>query len=261
LTIDKKRVVVVIQNIAKALEILSCFSLNEPELGVSELASRLAMHKSTVYRVLQTFEQCGFVVKNIPNQKYRLGFKLFDLGAVVIAKLEVRDVAFPFMQILCAETRETIALNIANNDERVCIEKSESPESTRNVIPIGYRNPIYLTAAGKALFAFFAEADIERIIMSKELRERAVGGPVDTTALRNELKQIKERGYALSHSDVSPGTSAVAVPVYNYEQRVVAALSTHGPENRFGSDRLEFLIANTLDIAKQISVRLGWKHS
>ncbi|MCL5934998.1 MAG: IclR family transcriptional regulator [Firmicutes bacterium] len=145
--------ITIIKNIGKALEILSSFTIYEPELGISEIAAKLGMYKSTVYRTLKTLEQYGFVIQNIHNQKYRLGFKLFDLGTVVISKLEVRDVALPFMQSLCAKTRETIALNVMDNDERVCIEKVESTESIKNVIPIGYRNPIYLTAAGKLLLS------------------------------------------------------------------------------------------------------------
>ncbi|MDQ7095423.1 IclR family transcriptional regulator [Desulfosporosinus sp. PR] len=255
----KEKPVTVIQNIARALEILSCFSINQPELGISEIATQLGIYRSTVYRVLKTLEQYGYVIQNSQNQRYRLGFKFFDLGTVVISKLEVRDVALPYMQRLCAETRETIALNVADNDERVCIEKVESPESIRNVIPIGYRNPIYFTAAGKALLAFYAEGDLERIISSKRLQESALGKSIDVDSFRNELRLIAQRGYALSHSEVSAGTSAVAAPIYNYEQHVIASLSTHGPEHRFMDKGLEILIEKTVDTAREISIRLGWK--
>lgn len=247
-----------IKNISKALEILSSFTIYEPELGVSEIAAKLSMYKSTVYRTLKTLEQYGFVIQNIQNSKYRLGFKLFDLGNVVISRLEVRDVAHPFMQSLCAKTRETIALNVMDNDERVCVEKVESTESIKNVIPIGYRNAIYLSAAGKALLAYLPENQIRRIINKQPLKLTALGKPVETEILFKELQLISKQGYAWSNSEVSLGASAVAAPIHNHTNSVIASISMHGPEQRFNNERLETFIRAILDAANDISARLGW---
>lgn len=256
-----KKNVTVIKNIGRALEVLSSFTINEPELGVSEIAAKLGIYKSTVYRILKTLEQYGFVIQNIHNQKYRLGFKLFDLGAAVISKLEVRDVALPFMQKLCSETRESVALNVIDNDERVCIEKVESPESIKNVIPIGYRCPLHLSAGGKVLLAYLPENEIKRIIYKKQLKHTAAGKPIDPDNLYKELQLITKQGYAFSNNEVSIGASAVAAPIRNYTNSVIASISVHGPEQRFNKERLETLIKGIVETTNSISVRLGWINS
>lgn len=252
---DKK--ITVISNIGRALEVLCSFNASEPELGVSEISAKLGIYKSTVYRILKTLEHYGFVIQNVQNQKYRLGFKLFDLGTAVISRLEVRDVALIYMQCLCSKLKETVALNVMDNDERVCIDKAETTESIRNVVPIGYRNPIYLSAGGKVLLAHLQENEIKRIINTKELKYAISGKPINPEALFRELQLIVKQGYAFSSNEISLGASAVAAPIRNYTNSVIASISVHGPEQRFDEERLETIIKEVVETANSISARLG----
>lgn len=248
----------IIQNIGKALEVLCCFTRSEPELGISEVAAKLNMYKSTTYRILKTMEHYGFVVQGIDNQKYRLGFKLFDLGTVVISGLEVRDVALPFMRSLCEKTNETVALNIMDGNDRVCIEKVDSSQSLRNVIPIGFRNPIYLAAAGKVLLAYSSNDIIHKIIYHNELINTMSGKIIDPDKLYIELQEIRDRGYTFSNKEVSNDSSAVAAPIRNHTNTVVASLSIHGPEHRFTDERKRYFLNELIATAHNISVRSGW---
>lgn len=248
-----------IQSVDKALEILCCFSIDEPEQGVSELALKLSMYKSTIYRILKTLEERGFVIQNVANQKYRLGFKLFYLGAAVISKLVVRDVALPLMQELSDKTKETVTLNIVDDDYRVCIEKVESTEAVRNFVQLGGRNPLYLAGSGKLLLAYLHEREIERIITGKDLGSTVLGKRILGNDLREELALIRQQGYAVSHSERNIGSSSVAAPIRNHEGKVIAGISISGPESRFTVERLVMLIAETVNTSNQISYRLGWK--
>jgi len=249
----------IIQSIDKAVDILCCFSISEPEIGISELASRLALYKSTVHRTLRTLEERGFIVQNPQNQKYRLGFKLFELGNAVIAKLEVREVALPLMRQLGFSTSETVTLNVRDDDDRVCIEKVEGTESVRIVVQIGLRAPIYVAAPGKVLLAYLPADDIERILKGN-LGYTATGERREKQALRDELSLIKERGYSLSASERSVGTLAVAAPIRNHEGKVIACIGLSGPESRFNDRRMdEGLITETVNMALEISRRLGWR--
>lgn len=255
----KKNDTTIIQSVDKALDILSCFSISEPEFGVTQLATRLGMYKSSVFRTLKTLEQRGFVVQDANTQKYRLGFKLFDLGTAVISGLEVRTVALPLMQGLCSRTKETVTLDIADNDERVCIEKVEGTESVRAFVQIGLRHPLYIAASGKLLLAYMPQEDIERILSKKTFHATATGRVVDPLLLRTELAEIACRGYSFSNGERSMGTSAYAAPIRNHEGKVIASLSISGPESRFTDERKEMLLSEILRTVKDISAHLGWR--
>lgn len=255
----KKERTSTIQSVDKALDILCSFSVEEPELGITELASKLGLYKSTIHRILKTLEDRGFIVQNFENQKYRLGFKLFDLGNAVVSRLEVKDVALPLMKELSAKTRETVTLNIIDNDQRVCIEKVESSEAVRNFVQIGGRNPLYLAASGKVLLAFLPNEEIERIIASKDLGVTVLGQLIKQDTLRSELQLIRQRGYAISKSERSLGSTSVAAPIRNHDGTVVAGISVSGPESRFNEVTLGSIISEVMETAKRISNRLGWR--
>lgn len=248
-----------IQSLDKAIDVLCSFSVNEPELGISEIAARLSMYKSTVHRILKTLEERGFVVQSLQNQKYRLGFKLFDLGYTVVSGLEVREVALPLMREVSANTRETVTLNIVDNYERVCIEKVESTEAVRNFVQIGGRNPLWLAGSGKLLLAYLPEEETERIIRGRNLGVTVQGKHITERELREELVLIRERGYAVSHSERNIGSASVSAPIRNHEGICIAGISISGPESRFTEDRLPMLIEQVTVTAKNISNRLGWK--
>ncbi|MHB1653151.1 MAG: IclR family transcriptional regulator [Desulfitobacteriaceae bacterium] len=248
-----------IQSVEKALEILKCFSIKTPELGVSELASRLGLYKSTVHRMIKTLEDQNFIVQNVQNQKYRLGFILFDLGRAVVSNLEVRNVALPYMQDLSVLTKETVTLNIVDNDERVCIEKVESTSSVRDFVQIGLRNPLFIASSGKLLLAYFPFNERERLISEKNLGVTVQGRLIETKALHEELELIVKNGYSFSTNERCIGTSSLAVPIRNNEGTVIAALSVSGPESRFTVENIDFLISKTWATAEKISQCLGWK--
>jgi IclR family KDG regulon transcriptional repressor len=99
-----------VQSVIRAMQILECFILEKPEQPLRELAEQTKLSKSTVYRLLSTLAVCGYIKQDELSQKYSLGFKLFNLGAVFAANISLRDTAFPFMRKLCNEVSETIVM-------------------------------------------------------------------------------------------------------------------------------------------------------
>lgn len=248
-----------INSVERALDVLGCFSIDVPELGISEIAKLLGMYKSTIHRTLKTLEDRGFVIQNLQNQKYRLGFRLFDLGSAVISKLEVRDIALPVMNILSAQTKETVTLNVVENDERVCIEKVESIEAVRSFARVGRRNPLYLGASGKSLLAFLPKADIERILFVENLGLTVLGRLVKQEELSSELELIRKQDFAFSSNERDSGSNSIAAPIRNHQGIVIAGIGISGPESRFREERLKVLTSAVIQAAKDISLRLGFK--
>lgn len=244
----------------KVVEILDCFSNEQPELGVTEIANKLEMYKSTIFRILKNMERNGLISQNQHNLKYRLGFKLLELGNIVLTGLQIRHIALPKMQELNNATRETITLNVVENNMRVCIEKLDSPEPVRNFDQsVGGRNPLYLGAAGKVLFAYLPDQQIELILSQKKREKTILGYEVSAETLREQIKQIRQQGFASFSNERSKGAASVAAPICNHEGEVVAGISLSGPEYRFVGERLESLTQDVISAAEEISARLGWK--
>jgi IclR family transcriptional regulator, KDG regulon repressor len=90
-----------VQSVERAMQILECFTLQKSQQSLGELANQTKLSKSTVYRLLSTLSGCGYIKQDELTQKYSLGFKLFNLGAVVVGNVSLRDTALPFMRKLC----------------------------------------------------------------------------------------------------------------------------------------------------------------
>lgn len=246
-----------IRSVERVCDILGCFTLEHPELGISELSRLTGMYKSTVFRIIQTLESRGMLVQDLKSKKYVLGFKIFELGAVAGSNMEVRRVALPFMEELGERTRETINLNIEHMEERVCIEMVESREAIRNFVQVGIRSPLYFGATGKTLLAFLPQDRIDAVI-SRGMVSPVDGKVIDRKELMSQLSEIRQRHYCASQEERVMGAASVCAPIKDYSNRVVAVLTISGPAARFTPDRLPKLVSEVKETALIISRRLGF---
>ncbi|MBF7084615.1 IclR family transcriptional regulator [Desulfallas sp. Bu1-1] len=240
-----------IKAVERVIDILDCFTLEKSELGISEISRLTGMYKSTAFRIVQTLINRGVLVQNPESKKFMLGFKVFELGAVASANIEIRKVARPLMEELGNRTRETINLSIEHLGERVCIEMVESKEAVRNFVQVGMRGPLHVGATGKVLLAFLPPEQLGQIVQK-------VDESVDREKLLTQLSEIRDKHYSVSHEERVVGATAVSAPVKDHSGRVVAALTVSGPSMRFPDDRVNELINEVKECALKISKRLGY---
>ena len=243
-----------VQSVERALRIMECFTLENPQRSLGELAAETNLSKSTIYRLLATLAICGYIKQDKQTQKYSLGFKLFNLGAVVSGNMSLRDTALPFMKRLSEELSETIDLNIIEADQRVCIEMVESSEEIRNIVKVGQRNVLWTGASGKILLANLEETERKRIIAdAKKLNQL----PIEEIVLENELEIIRKQGFVLSIDDRLKGSFAIASPVFDHTRRLIGGLTAAGPIHRLSEDRKPFIIKQVMYTAYKISESMG----
>src|SRR5229473_2227938 len=201
-----------LSSVANSLRLIKAFSEDEYEIGISDLAKRLGLAKSTVHRLASTLLEEGMLEQNPGDGKYHLGLALFELGAMVRRKMDFTMEARPFLRTLMEKTGETVHLAILDHDSILYIITHESKQALRMGSKVGTRVPVHSTAVGKALLAFQPEEEIERII--------ARGLPVSApnNAVDDEESEI--------------GLRAIAAPVRIYSGNVVAAISIAGPVHR-----------------------------
>ncbi len=245
-----------IQSVQRAAAILRCFTTTDAEQGVTALSQQLGLHKSTVSRLLSTLQQEGFVEQNPETGKYHLGMTLVTLAGIVLDRLDLRELAQPYLNELAERTQETVNLAILSEHECMNIAGAPSPRPIQYVGRIGRRTPLHCTSAGKVLLAYLPP-EAREAILPAELPRYTGQTVVDHQLLAQTLVQIRQQGYAVTHQEHQEGLSTVAAPLFDHTGRVVAALVVSGPTYRIGPDEVEQVAAAVRQTAGNISRQLG----
>lgn len=221
-----------VKSLARALRVLECFSVEEPELGITEIARRLDMQKSTIHNIVRTFEKNGYIVQNPKTNKYYLGFKILHLGYIVNHHMGLRDIFLPYMRQIAESAHEVCYFGMLDNQEVLYIEAVYPPsqQQTRNIL--GERAPLYCTGLGKAMLAHLPQEQIEQVLRG-EMKAYTPFTLCDADVLRNNLEEIRTNGYAVDNMEHEFGVRCVAVPVFGANGQVMAAVSVSGPSPRF----------------------------
>jgi DNA-binding IclR family transcriptional regulator len=246
-----------IQSIERAAALMRCFTEVEPELGVTELSQRLGLHKSTVMRVLSTLQKEGFVGRNPTSGKYRLGLGLISLAGVALGRVDVRAAAYPHLDELVAQTRESANVAVRDGAEAVIVLNNPSPNPVRYVNWIGRRLPLHCTSSGKVLLADLS-ADERIALLPQPLRRHTGQTTISFPQLEEELTCVAARGYALAIEEYEQGYSAIAAPIRRHDGRVAGALSVSGPAFRLPAATLSGFVDVLCTTARRISAEMGF---
>lgn len=251
---DHKR----LSSVATAIALLKAFSEDEVEIGVSTLAKRLGVAKSTVHRLAVTLVSEGMLEQNPENEKYRLGIALFGLGALVRRRMDVSTEAKPHLFALRESTGETVHLAVLDRTEIMYVYNLESTHAIRMRSDIGVRKPAYCTAEGLAMLAFQEPSLVDEIV-AKGLKARTPKTNTDPQAFRRVLAQVRERGFALEDGESELGMRSIAAPVRNGSGEAVAAIGVAGPVQRLSDEALAAFAPKVLEVAETISLRMGYR--
>jgi len=257
----KKKSQETLKSVEKALQILETFSIDTPELSVSELEEKLSLPKVSIYRFLRVLLKRGFIVQNPQTRKYRLGIKVFELGSLVLKDMELRKVAFPLIEELSGKSGETVHLGVLDGKEAVSIEGAESGYSLRISLPIGKRVCLHSTGIGKAILGFLQDEEIEAIVKEKGLPRLTNNTITDPDLLKKELHAIRVQGYAIDNEENEPGIRCVAAPILDSAQHVIASISISGPSVRITNEKIPELADMVVETSREISRTLGYLSS
>jgi len=224
------------KSLYKAMKVLETFSVEEPELSVTEISKRLNLYKSNVFNILSTFEELGYVSKNPENSKYRLSFKVLNLSYVINAHMSIQRLMLPYMQKIADVTKENVYLAVPDNSEVVYLESC----SPYGIVPTrslqGERAPMYCTAIGKAMLAFLPES--VKMSLEKGLKSFTDNTITKEKDLIDELERIRQQGFAIDNMEHEYGIKCIAIPLRGKNGDVVAAMSISGPSLRMGDEVL-----------------------
>lgn len=239
-----------VRAVERALDILLCFTKAD-DLGLTEIAAAIDLHKSTVHRLLATLEDRGFVIRNPVTEKYRLGIRIWELSMHLPVHEEPGTLLLPAMERLRDKLDETVSLYLRDGLERVRIQAVQSRQAIRRVAQIGARLPLSVGASSKVLAAYAPPETLRALLESPDWPDF-----VDRDVYKEQLKDIQRAGYATSFEERESGAAAVAVPIYGRGGQVAAVLSLSGPVSRLSPETLVEYAAVLAEAATEMGVML-----
>ena len=248
-----------IQMLDRMVAIMDSFTLDQTVQGVRDVARKTELSSSTAGRIMAYLKDLGILNQDPDTLAYMMGPRPLAWAEIYTATSDIRTIALPIMVRLQDQTRETISLYVLEGDERVCVERLESPETVRIVARVGRRIPLYAGSAGKVFLAFLPEAKQEELLKKMKLVPMTEKTITDLDELKENLKKIKRLGYAFSNGEWVLDAAGVAGPVFDQHSQIVAALTISGPAQRFTSEKtLEEMAALVKSGAAEISAELGY---
>lgn len=250
----------IVHPVVKALEVLGAFDYEHQELGVSQLAQKLRLHKNNVFRLLATLETRGYIEQDRKRGSYRLGLKTVELGNVFLHHLGIVRQARPMLEELVRRCNETAYLAVSDGPEVVYISVYETTHSLRIAPRLGHRLPAHCTAAGKSQLAFESLDRLGQIFRDHPIKRLTENTITDYHVLLSHLREVARVAHARDDEESELEVNGVAAPIRDYTHRVVAALELVGPSSRFGSDRVEAeLVPLVKEGTAKVSQRLGYE--
>jgi IclR family transcriptional regulator, KDG regulon repressor len=247
------------QALQRAIFILNSFSQGRIELSLTDFCKNLSLPKGTVHRLLSTLKYHHFIEQDQTNLKYRLGWRLFELGSSVDTLNLLTKNAHPFLEELCERCKETVHLAVLKEGDIFYIDKIIGEHKMTMVTSVGLRLPSHVGGLGKCLLAFLSDEELDKILGGRELKRFTKNTLTDPGKLKEALKKVRENGYALDNEEVEIGLTCVAVPVKDFSGKVVAAVSISGPTLRINKDIRSHYIKLLLDTGQKVSEALGLK--
>ena len=246
-----------LSSVANAIRLTKAFSEHEYEMGISALAARLGLAKSTVHRLATTLVEYDMLEQNRETGKYRLGLALFELGTLVRRKMDVTTEAQGEIHALADSSGETVQLAILDHHTVLYIRIRESRQAVRLSSGLGSRAPAHCTGVGKALLSFQGPEVVQQVI-DNGLKRHTENTITEPERLRAELATIRARGYAIDDEELEVGLRCVAAPIRDHSGRVVAAISVAAPVQRMSKKQVQATIPSVAAAAESISRRLGY---
>jgi IclR family transcriptional regulator, KDG regulon repressor len=241
------------QTVYRAIRILETFRADHAVLSLAEISESVGLKQPTTHRLLRALQAHDLIVFDESSRTYSLGSGVIRLASVVLNRDDVLPITEPRLHRLRELADETVALHWRVRTHRVCMLEFVSRQPIRMASGLGNTYPLVAGAAGKAILAFLAEDEVERTIEA----ERREGRKLNAAALRRDLADVREKGYAISKGETVPGASAIAAPIIGPGGRAIAAINITGPTDRLTSKAMESIAPALLHNADEVMEQLG----
>jgi IclR family pca regulon transcriptional regulator len=221
------------QSLERGLAILSSFTPDRPALGISELARKLDLTRSTTHRYVGTLVTLGYLLQDDSTRKYHLGPRVLDLGFSMLGSLDLREIAAPHLRRLTDITGHTSNLAIRDDTDVILIDRVRGRPGRYHhlefTLHVGSRLPSYCSATGKALLAFLPPPELDKLLDRIDLIQRGPHTLTSKTAVLAELEHVRRTGVAVNDEELENALRSIAAPVRSRSGEVIAAVNVSVP--------------------------------
>jgi DNA-binding IclR family transcriptional regulator len=245
-----------VPGLARGLQVLMQFTRQQRELTGAELSRRLSLPRASVFRMLYTLEQGGFVERTEDGVSYRLGLAVLRLGFELLASMDLTELGHPVIEELRDRTSYSAHLVVRDAREVVFVAKAPGRNTMFHSIQVGARLPAHATVLGRILLSDLDMAALRQLYPETPLPAFTAKTPTELKDLRVLIDQDRARGYGISMGGFETGISTIAAPVFNQHGLVVAAISITVPSARIEDADIAPLVQRVRDSAQQLTERL-----
>ncbi|MDX6750393.1 IclR family transcriptional regulator [Geminicoccaceae bacterium 1502E] len=243
------------KTLLKGLQVLEHLVRSDMPMRSTDVAGDLDLTRSNAHRVLKTLEAAGYIRQDPRSREFAPSLKLWEMGATVIGRLDLRQRAADILRGLAQETGEAVHLSVLDKTEVIYIDKIDSPQPVGAYTRIGGRAPAFCVATGKAILAYLDEVPLQPVL--KCLEQHSGHTIVAPDELLADLRATRERGYSINRGEWRSSVWGIAAAVRDAGGSVIAAVGVSGPDFRL-SDRCGELGAIVTRAATAISRELGY---
>jgi len=247
-----------IQSLERAFGILEEVARNREGINLSELSKRVGLHNSTTFHLVKTMVMLGYIEQAKDSKRYRVGRRLFTLAAAALDEIELVNLATPVLESLTRATGECSHFAIRSGDDIVVLAKTAGTGMFQMVDRAGVVRPAHCTALGKVLLAALTPVQVERYLVSHELRRFTAKTIVERATLHRELKDVRRTGIGFDDGEFDAEARCVAVPVRDFTGQVAGAIGLSGPIWRLSIQALQEKAQQVREAAADLSRELGY---
>lgn len=247
-----------VPGLERGLRILCEFSRHEPSLTAPELARRLGVPRSTVFRLLVTLEQMGFVERTDDGRAYTLGLAVLRLGFEYLGSLSITELGRPIVDRLRNETGYSTNLVVRDKRDIVYIMRAASTSPFASSVSVGTRLPAHATVLGHILLGDLSLSELKALYPESRLESLSPNTPRSAEELFEAAQHARRRGYVMAEGFFESHISTVAAPVFGESGHIVAALGLTVPGSSIPEDRRNTLVAGVLGAATQLSALMNF---
>ena len=240
------------RTLQRGLDMLELLGKHAEGLALCELAQALRLPRSTAFNLAQTLTRLGYATQREDTGKYRLGLKMFEIGADAMHQVDVMELIRGCMAEIHHKINETMHLGVRAEQDTLYIDKLDSTQSIRMTSYVGSRAPLYCTALGKAILSTMDDDEVRRLYADVPMTALTPHSITSLDRLLEQLAEVRSRGYAVEREESNENVCCVAIPLRNREGRAVYALSVSAPSFRMGEEA----IAHCADLLLGIQPRI-----
>ncbi|MEN6635640.1 MAG: IclR family transcriptional regulator [Clostridiaceae bacterium] len=246
-----------VQVLDRALDLIELLATSEGGLGLAELSAATGLPKSTIHRILASYASRHYIEKDPDTSTYFLGHKFVEIASLYLNKIVLKTEAAPIMHEMASMFSAISYLGVVENTEVVYLERAEQFNSLRLYTQIGKREPLYCTALGKVLMAALPEEQFIHIAKHLTYKPYTPNSVTSFDAFAKEVQFAREHGYALDVEEHTVGSSCLAVPIFDYTRKVMAAMSISG-RGLFDSFPIDYIYQQMNQASMELSKRMGY---